>query len=172
MRLRNQIIFSVVLSSLTAGTWAQCSNANLKPVWDAGKGQFRCTDTSHPGDGAKDEDVKAVGDKEFCTSVRDNLQAACPTGNDGKACKNQAKSIYNSCYKKAKSESESQSSGMGNSNPINRTDASTCMATFQQQQQLCNARRMPPPSPGQMSPPDTCMRDAMAAQRECLANSH
>lgn len=172
MRIHKHMMFSFVLSSLAAVGAAQCTNSNLKPLWDAGKGQFRCTDTSHPGDGAKDEDVKAVGDKEFCTSARDNLQAACPSGNDGKACKNQAKSIYNACYKKAKSESESQTTGLGASNPASRTDASTCMATYQQQQQACNARRMPPPSAGQMSPPDTCMRDAMMAQRECLANSH
>jgi len=165
-------ILALVLGALPTGALAQCSNSNLRPVWDAGKGQFRCTDTSHPGDGAKDESVQAVGDKEFCTSARENLQAACPTGNDGKTCRSQAKSIYNACYKKAKSESESQSSGLGNSNPAARTDASTCMANFQQQQQACNSRRMPPPSPGQMTPPDTCMRDAMAAQRECLASSH
>ena len=172
MRLHMHVIFSLVLSSLAAGGWAQCSNSNLKPVWDAGKNQFRCTDTSHPGDSAKDESVQPVGDKEFCTSARENLQAACPQGNDGKACRSQAKSIYNSCYKKAKSESDSQSSDLGNPNPSSRTDASSCMSTFQQQQQACNARRLPPPTPGQMTPPDTCMQDAMAAQRRCLANSH
>ncbi len=165
-------ILSLVLSALPAGAWAQCSNSSLKPVWDSGKGQFRCTDPIHPADGAKDENVQAVGDKAFCTSARENLQAACPTGNDGKACRNQAKSIYNACYKKAKGESESQSSGLGNSNPASRTDPQTCMTTFQQQQAACNSRRLPPPSPGQPTAPDTCMRDAMAAQRECLANSH
>jgi hypothetical protein len=165
-------ILALVLGALPAGVLAQCSNSNLKAVWDTGRSQFRCTDTSHPGDNAKDESVQPVGDKEFCTSARENLQAACPQGNDGKACRSQAKSIYNACYKKAKSESESQSSGLGNSNPASRTDASSCMTIFQQRQQACNSRRMPPPSPGQMTPPDTCMQDAMAAQRECLANSH
>lgn len=165
-------ILSLVVCAIPAAALAQCSSSNLKPVWDSNKNQFRCAGQNNSDSPAKDESVQPVGDKEFCTSARENLQAACPTGNDGKACRSQAKSIYNSCYKKAKSDNESQSSGLSNSNPASRTDASTCMANFQQQQQACNSRRMPPPSAGQMSPTDTCMRDAMAAQRECLANSH
>jgi hypothetical protein len=164
-------LLSFVFSALSAGAWAQCSSPNLKPVWDAGKNQFRCVGQSNSGSPAKDESVQPVGDKEFCTSARENLQAACPASNEGKACRNQAKSIYNACYKRAKSESDSQRGSLDPGSAAGKTDSATCMTTFQQQQQACSSRRMPPPSPGQMAPPDTCLQDALAAQSRCLANS-
>ena len=151
--------------ALSVGAFAQCSNANQKPVWDAEKSQFRCTG---PGASAKDESVQPAGDKEFCQSARDNLQAVCPPSNEGKACRNEAKSIYNACYKKAKSESQGT---LGSANSAGKTDSNTCMTTFQQQQQACNSRKLQPPSPGQPNPPDTCLQDAIAAQSKCLANS-
>jgi hypothetical protein len=150
--------------------WAQCSNPGLKPVWDTDRSQFRCADPNHPGASAKDESVQPTGNKEACASARQNLEAACPQSNDGKACRNQAKSIYNACYKRAKNDSDGQ--GLpGSASSASKTDSATCMTTFQQQQQACNARKLPPPSPGQPNPPDTCLQDALAAQNKCLANS-
>jgi hypothetical protein len=161
-------ILSLVLSAIPVTAVAQCSSARLKPIWDADKGQFRCTDPSNPGVIPKDDSVQPTGDKEYCASARDNLQAACPPSNEGKACRNQAKSIYNACYKRAKSDSDSP---RGPSSSGAKTDSATCMTTFQQQQQACNSRRLPPPAPGQPNPPDTCLQDALAAQSRCLANS-
>ncbi|WP_035347319.1 hypothetical protein [Edaphobacter aggregans] len=169
MKLHVQLL-SVVMSALTVSAWAQCSSPNLKPVWEAEKGQFRCIDPTHPGDSAKDETVQPTGDKETCAAARDNLQAVCPPSGEGKACRSQAKSIYNAC-KRGKGEAGSSSSPSSTSFPAKTTDSATCMTNFQQQQLACNSRRLPPPAPGQMSPPDTCLQDAMAEQRRCLANS-
>jgi hypothetical protein len=44
------------------------------------------------------------------------------------------------------------------------------MQTFNQQQQACQARKLPPPAPGQPYIPDTCLQDAIKAQDKCLAN--
>jgi hypothetical protein len=159
-------ILTFVFGALSVGASAQCSNPNQKPVWDADKSQFRCTG---PGASAKDESVQPVGDKEFCESARQNLLTACPPSNEGKACRNEAKSIFNACYKRAKNESQAGTSVSANS--AGKTDSNTCMTTFQQQQQACNSRKLQPPSPGQPNPPDTCLQDALAAQSKCLANS-
>jgi hypothetical protein len=45
------------------------------------------------------------------------------------------------------------------------------MQTFSQQQQACQARKLPPAGPGQPYIPDTCLQDAIKAQNTCLANS-
>ena len=165
-------ILILVFSALSVSALAQCSNSNLKPVWDVGKSQFRCVGSTNSAASQKDESVQPVGDKKFCASARDNLQAACPPSNEGKACRNEAKSIYNDCYKRAKSDSDTQNGSLSSAGSGAKTDSATCMTTFQQQQQACNARRLPPPSPGQPNPPDTCLQDALAAQNRCLANSH
>jgi hypothetical protein len=161
-------ILTFVFGALSASAFAQCSNTNQKPVWEADKSQFRC---AGPGSGAKEEIVQPVGDKESCDSARQNLQAACPQSNEGKACRNEAKSIYNTCTKRGKSNSDSQKASEGWGNNAGKTDSATCMTTFQQQQQACNARKLPPTAPGQPVAQDTCLQDALAAQSKCLANS-
>jgi hypothetical protein len=157
-----------ILSALSAGAWAQCSIATLKPVWDSDKSQFRCVDPKHPDVAVKDDSVEPTGDKDSCSSARDNLQAVCPTSNEGKACRSQAKSIYNACTRRGKSDSGSFAPG----STAGKTDSATCMTTFQQQQQACNARKLPPTAPGQPVVQDTCLQDALAAQSKCLTNSH
>jgi len=164
-------LLTFVLSALSASAFAQCSNTSQKPVWDADKSQFRCAGTGTSGTSAKDESVQPVGDKELCESARQNLLTACPQSNEGKACRNEAKSIYNTCTKRGKNDNDSQKMSQSWGNNPGKTDSSTCMTTFQQQQQACNARRLPPPAPGQTIPPDTCLQDALAAQNRCLANS-
>jgi hypothetical protein len=130
-------------------------------------------DPEHPDKAQKNDGVQATGDKASCGTVRGNLEAVCPQGSEGKLCKNQAKSVYNSCYKGAKAEKGSGPGGAmtGPGSLGAKSDPSVCMDTFRQRQQLCSARK-PPMAVGQPTPPDTCMQDAMEAQRKCLANSH
>ena len=162
-------LIPILFSALSIGVSAQCSSSDLKPIWDSAKSQFRCVDPKHPDVAVKDDSVQPTGDKEFCGSIRDKLQAMCPEANEGKACRSQAKSIYNACTKREKSDTAGSS---GAASPAGKTDAATCMSTFQQQQQACAARRLPPPAPGAPNPPDTCLQDAMAAERACLAKSN
>jgi hypothetical protein len=63
---------------------------------------------ANPGSSSHDETVSPKGDKEFCSNARENLLKACPASNEGKSCKSKAKSIFNSCYKDAKAQSESK----------------------------------------------------------------
>ena len=142
----------------------------MNPVWDADKQQFRCV--AKPGSevSSNDETVSPKGDKEFCNSARENLLKACPVSNEGKNCKSKAKSIFNACYKDSKAQSESQG-GSGSTNQAIKNDPAVCMQTFAQQKQACQSRKLPPPSPGQPSAPDTCLQDAMTAQNACLAKS-
>lgn len=161
-----------VLSALSVGALAQCSNPKLKPVWYPDKSQFLCVDSRNSDAPQRDENVQLSGDKASCASARDNLQAACPQSNEGKACRNEAKSLYNACTQRAKSDNDSQRGSLSSASPGTKTDSATCMANFTQQQQACNSRRLAPPAPGQVNPPDTCMQDAVAAQNRCLANSH
>ena len=95
MKIRIHILM-LVLSALSASASAQCSDATQKPMWDAERNGFQCT-----GAGAK-ELVQPVGDKVLCTSARQKLEAVCPAANEGKACRSEAKSIYNNCTKKGK----------------------------------------------------------------------
>jgi hypothetical protein len=165
-------LLTFVFSALSVGAVAQCSNSKLKPVWYADKSQFLCVDAGNSDVRQKDENIQLVGDKASCASARDNLQAVCPQSSEGKACRNEAKSLYNACTQRAKNDNDSQRGSLSSASPATKTDSATCMANFTQQQQACNLRRMPPPVPGQVNPPDTCMQDAVAAQNRCLANSH
>jgi len=169
-----KIQISVVLfalSMLSAGAPAQCARPEMNPIWDTDKQQFRCVATAGSEATSQDETVSPKGDKVFCNNARENLLKACPTSNQGKTCKSKAKSIFNSCYKDAKAQSESQAGSTATSNQAAKTDPAVCMQTFTQQQQACQSRKLPPPAPGQPSAPDTCLQDAMAAQNRCLANS-
>jgi hypothetical protein len=140
----------------------------MNPVWDVGQQRFRCEAPNHAKASQSKEVVSPRGDKEFCNSARDNLVKVCPAGSESKNCKGQAKAIFNACYKDSKAESENRTSGSASQGT---TDRVTCMQTFAQQQQACQARKLPPPAPGQPSAPDTCLSDAYAAQNKCLANS-
>jgi hypothetical protein len=158
---------SLVLTTLSVVCAGQCPKAGTKPVWDANKDQFRCADPAATSESVQSAIVPPTGDKSSCKNVRDDLQRTCPTPDEGKSCKNAAKSIYEACYKG----SESSSGSAASSSPSSRTDASTCMTTYQQQQQACRTRVTPPRVPGQPYVPDTCMSDALAAQNKCLANA-
>jgi len=161
----------LALSMHSAGALGQCAKPEMNPVWDSDKQQFRCVATAGSEASSHDETVSPKGDKEFCSNARENLLKACPASNEGKSCKSKAKSIFNSCYKDAKAQSESQPGSAATSSQAIKTDRAVCMQTFAQQQQACQSRKLPPPAPGQPSVPDTCLRDAMAAQNTCLANS-
>lgn len=159
------LILSFVLTTLSLACTAQCPKAGTKPTWDSNKEQFRCTDATTTSESAQSDLVPPKGDKNSCKSIREELQRACPSGDEGKACKNSAKSIFEACYKGSENSSKASSSSS------NRTDSATCMAIYQQQQQACHARVAPPRAPGQPYVPDTCLADAMAAQNKCLANA-
>jgi hypothetical protein len=160
-----------VLAACSAGALAQCTKPAINPIWDASKGEFRCIDSAADKALGQDENVAPTGTKDFCSSVRENLLKVCPQSDDGKACRSKAKSIFNACYKDTKDNSPDSSRSMNSANHSSKTDASACMATFRQQQQACQSRKIPPRSPGQPSAPDTCLQDAISAQNKCLANS-
>jgi hypothetical protein len=145
----------------------QCPKPGTGPIWDSNKEQFRCTDPAGMTESASGEIVTPTGDKGYCKSIREDLQKACPSSDEGKGCKNAAKSIYERCYKG----STTSSGATGRSPRPSQKDAAACMATYTQQQQACQSRATPPRAPGQPYVPDTCLSDALAAQNKCLANA-
>ena len=159
----------LAVSAITSSALGQCAKPEMKPVWDVGTQQFRCVSPNGSQDVSKDETVSPKGDKEFCSKARENLLKACPVGGENKSCKEKAKTVFNACYKDSKAQTESRSPS--STTPTTKTDPAICMQAFNQQQQACNSRKLPPPVPGQPSTPDTCLQDAMAAQNRCLANS-
>lgn len=162
------LLLPFVLTTLSITSAGQCPKSGTRPVWDTNKVEFRCADPAATGESAQSAIVPPKGEKGYCKSIREDLQNACPSPDEGKSCKNAAKSIYESCYKS----SETSSSGSATpSSKLNKTDSSACMETFKRQQQACQARPAPQRAPGQPYVPDTCMSDAMAAQNRCLANS-
>jgi len=161
------VIFTVL--EITSSGFGQCAKPEMNPVWDVGKQQFRCEAPNGGKAGSDNETVSPRGNKEFCSVARDNLVKACPEGSESKNCKAQAKSIFNACYKDVKAQNENRTAG--SSSQGTAAAQAACMQAFVQQQQACQARKLPPPSPGQPSVPDTCLSDAMAAQNKCLANS-
>jgi hypothetical protein len=165
------LLGSLLIAALTTATSAlgQCSKPEMNLVWDVGAQQFKCVTPLNSEVKSNDETVSPKGDKEFCSKARGNLLKACPSGGENKSCKEKAKTIFNACYKDSKAQNEGQSTSSTTQAP--KTDRAVCMQTFVQQQQACNARKLPPPAPGQPSVPDTCLQDAMAAQNKCLANS-
>ena len=170
MKLQICVVLSA-LTLLTVCASGQCAKPEMNVAWDTGKQQFRCVVPAGEQVAASDNDfVLPKGDKEFCSSARDNLLKACPSSDEGKACKSKAKSIFNSCYKDAKGQNQAGSSG--SANPGSRNDPAVCMQAYIQQQQACQARKSPPVAPGQPYVPDTCLQDAQTAQNRCLATSH
>ena len=169
MKVQTYVVLFAV-SMLSVGALGQCAKPEMNPIWDTDKQQFRCVATAGSEVSSHDETVSPKGDKAFCNNARENLLKACPASNEGKTCKSKAKSIFNSCYKDAKAQSESQPGSAATSSQAIKTDRAVCMQTFAQQQ-ACQSRKLPPPAPGQPSAPDTCLRDAMAAQNTCLAHS-
>jgi hypothetical protein len=168
MKIYNHIVI-FLLTTISVSSSGQCTKPEMNPVWDAGNGQFICHSATAAQESAHDEVVSPTGDKDFCKTVRENLLKVCPPYDEGKACKDKAKSIFNACYKGSKGGSVNNSGSPINANQTN-TNASACMTTFTQQQKVCQSRRMPSPSPGQPPPPDTCLQDALAAQAKCLAS--
>lgn len=161
------LILTFAFTTFSIACTAQCPKAGTKPTWDSNKQQFRCTGAAATSESAESAMTSPTGDKAYCKSVRENLQRACPSPDEGKTCKNSAKSIFEACYKGSESSSKGSSSSSSNS----RTDSATCMATYQQQQQACQSRVAPPRAAGQPYVPDTCLADALAAQNKCLANA-
>jgi hypothetical protein len=162
-------LLPLLITALSIASSGQCVKPGISPTWDPVKEQFRCMDPAATTRSAQDEAVSPTGSKDFCKNVRENLQKVCPPLDQGNACRNSAKSIFEACYKSPKT--ESNRGGATNTSPASRADPSACMATFREQQQACQSRKTPPPSPGQPSVPDTCLSDAMAAQNKCLAKA-
>jgi hypothetical protein len=165
--MRVQICVALfALSLVSVGASGQCAKPEMNPVWDTVKQQFRCVAPTGSGGISRDDSVSPKGDKEFCSSARENLLKACPVSDEGKRCKSSAKAIFNACYK---SEGGSQTGSPGATNQAAKTDKATCMQTFVLQQQACQSRKAPPLAPGQPYVPDTCLQDAINAQNACLA---
>jgi hypothetical protein len=171
MRIRIFVAL-LALSSIWVSAPGQCKNPDVNPIWDGSKNQFRCADPAAVTGSDHDDSVSPTGTKESCGAVRENLLRVCPTSDEGKICRGKAKSIFNACYKDSKNGNEDHSAASKTRSQLGKADSSTCMTTYNQQQQTCQSRRQPPPSPGQPSVPDTCLQDALAAQNKCLANSH
>ena len=159
MKSFNEFVF-IVLTTSSISALGQCANSEMKPVWDAANGQFRCSNPAAPERSSQDEEVSPSGNRDFCTTVRENLLKVCPTSDNGKSCRSKAKSIFKACYKDPKGDRADQTSS---------TSASACMATFSQRQKECQSRKLPSPSPGQPPVPDTCLQDALTEQTKCLA---
>jgi len=166
MKIQLQILL-LVLTTLSVASAGQCPKSDMKPIWDSNKDRFRCTDPGAMTESAQSDMVAPAGDKNYCKSIRENLQKVCPPSDEGKVCKNAAKSIFDKCHKSPDTNNRSTTT----SSRSNRTDAAACMAAFTQQQQACQSRTTPPRSPGQPYVPDTCLSDAVAAQNKCLANA-
>jgi len=166
MKIQLQVLL-LMLTTLSVASAGQCPKPGMRPTWDSNRDQFRCTDPTAVTDSAQSDIVQPIGDKGYCKSIRETLQQVCPGSDEGKVCKNAAKSVFERCYKGSVT-----SSGSATPSPQpNRTDASACMATYRQQQQACQSRITPPQAPGQPYVPDTCLSDALAAQNKCLANA-
>jgi hypothetical protein len=170
MKVQIYVVLSA-LSLLSVSASGQCARPEMKAVWDSDKQQFSCVGPSGSAGISHDDTVSPKGNKEFCSTARENLLKACPAPDEGKTCKNKAKSIFNACYKDFKAQSESQAGSAGTTNQAAQTDRAVCMQTFSQQQQACQTRKLPPLAPGQPYVPDTCLQDASKAQNSCLANS-
>ena len=164
MKIQIQVAL-FALTAVSVGALGQCTKPGLNPTWDAGKSQFKCVDPAAVKGAATDESISPRGDKDYCNRVQENLVKVCPPSDEGKTCRDKAKSIYKSCYKGSNNGREDRSS-----NQPSKTDPSVCATIFNQQQQACQSRKLPPPSPGQPYVPDTCLQDAVAAQNKCLAN--
>jgi len=169
MKVHLQVL-PLLITALSIAATGQCAKPGMSPIWDSAKGQFRCTDSSAPTRSTQDDSVSPTGNKDFCKNVRDNLQRVCPTSDESKACRNTAKSIFETCYKGTNASGD-RGGTTSTSSQSSKTDSSACMTTFTQQQQVCQSRKTPPRSPGQPYVPDTCLSDAMAAQNKCLANA-
>lgn len=165
MRCFHRLLLSV-LTATTVTMSAQCPRSEQVPKWNADRARFTCVAPVSSRGPATEEVVLPTGDKKYCSSVRENLLKTCPVADEGKACRNEAKQVFNSCYKTSKESDDRQTTATAG-----KTDSAACMTAFTQQQQACTARRLPPPVPGQRSVPDTCLQDAIAAQNRCLANS-
>jgi hypothetical protein len=164
------LVAVLALTSIWVSASGQCKKPEVNAIWDTSKSQFRCVDPAASTGSDNDESVSPTGSKESCAMVRENLLKVCPLSDEGKICKSSAKSIFNACYKSS-NRNEDHNGSPKTTSQMWKTDSSTCMTAFNQQQQACQSRRQQPPSRGQPYTPDTCLQDALAAQNKCLANS-
>ena len=140
----------VMLSALTVSALGQCAKPEMNPVWNSSKQQFSCVAPSGSAGISHDDTVSPKGNKEFCSTARENLLKACPASGEGKPCKSKAKSIFNACYKDFKDQSESQAGSAGTTNQAAKTDRAVCMQTFSQKQQACQGRKLHLPPDNRM----------------------
>ena len=166
------LVALLTLSSIWVSAPGQCKKPEINPIWDSTNNQFRCVDPAAGTRSDHDDSMSPTGTKQSCGAVRENLLTVCPTSDESKICRGKAKSIFNACYKNSKNGNEDRSAASNTRGQLGKADSSTCMTTYNQQQQACQSRRQTPASPGQPSAPDTCLQDALAAQNKCLANSH
>jgi len=168
-----RFVLSVLAVAAVAAS-GQCPKPDQTPKWNPDKAKFMCSAPASSKEPATEEAATPTGDKKYCSAARDNLLKTCPAGDEGKACRSEAKAVFNSCYKSSKETVSDRPTPMSD-NPTaatGKTDAATCMSIYAQAQQACATRRTQPVSPGQPVTPDTCLQDAIAAQNRCLANSH
>jgi hypothetical protein len=124
----------IVLSALTilsVSALGQCARPEMNPVWDAGTQQFTCVAPSGSVGTSHDDTVAPKGDKQFCSTAHESLLKACPASEEGKTCKNKAKSIFNSCYKDSQAQSANQAGSGGDDKPSHQDRSRSLYADFQ-----------------------------------------
>jgi len=161
-----RLVLSVLAVAAVAAS-GQCPSPDQALKWNPDKAKFICSAPASAKGPATEEAAAPTGDKKYCSSARDNLVKTCPAGDEGKACRSEAKAVFNSCYKSSKETVSDHPTAV-----TGKTDSATCMSIYAQAQQACAARKPQAVSPGQPVVPDTCLQDAMTAQNRCLANSH
>ena len=134
-----KIHMRVVLFALTAvsvGAAGQCTKPGLNPSWDAGKSQFICIDPAAVKGSATDESVSPKGNKDYCNKAQENLLKVCQPSDEGKTCRDKAKSIYKACYKGSNNGRVDRSGSTGIANQPSKTDPSVCATIFSQPARL------------------------------------
>jgi hypothetical protein len=168
MRMYNEVV-TFMLTAVSISALGQCKKPEMKPVWDAGSSQFKCINMAVDKGLAGGESVSPTGSKDFCKTVRDRLLNVCPPSEEGKTCRSKAKSTFNTCYKGGNADRSNDEMSSGSGNQMSNAHSESCMTAFDEQQKVCQSRRMPPASPGKAPVPDTCLQDALTARTKCLA---
>jgi len=92
MKIYNHLVI-FLLTAISISSSGQCAKPEMNPVWDAGSGKFICHSPAAQ-EPAQAENVSPTGDKDFCKIIRENLLKVCPQYDEGKACKDKAKSHF------------------------------------------------------------------------------
>ena len=127
MKVHLQLI-QLLMTALSIVAAGQCTKPRM-PVWDSPKGQFRCTNPSSTARTSQNDVVAPVGNKDFCTKARGKSATGVPYPDEGKTCRNTAKSIFEACYKGFKTSSDRGVTTDSSPQP-RKTDPSACMSTF------------------------------------------